>query len=169
MSQQVPSGAFRFCPWCAAPLAASLIDGAQRVACAKACGFVHWNNPVPVVAALVLHRGDAILVRKQEWPPTWYGLVTGFLEPQEEPQLAAAREVQEELSLQVLRQRWIGNYGFAEQNQVLLAYALECEGDIVLSEELSAYKRVPVPVLKPWAFGTGQAVADWLAQQGRAP
>jgi NAD+ diphosphatase len=113
-----------------------------------------------------LHQDGVILVRKQEWPKGWYGLVTGFLEQDEEPTYAVGREVQEELALRVLSTKWIGNYAFAEQNQVLLAYVLECEGEIVLSEELSEYKRVPVAALRPWTFGTGKAVQDWIQQRG---
>jgi NADH pyrophosphatase NudC (nudix superfamily) len=168
MAEETQAGKFRFCPVCASPLMASTVDREERVMCSNACGFVHWNNPVPVVAALVLHEGDAILVRQEKWPEGWYGLVTGFLEQIEEPASAAAREVQEELSLRVLSTQWIGNYAFAEQNQVLLAYALACDGEIVLSEELAQYKRVPVSALKPWSFGTGRAVHDWIQRQNTA-
>ena len=43
---------FKFCPRCATPLQATQYDGMTRVRCPdRACGFVHWNNPVPVVLA----------------------------------------------------------------------------------------------------------------------
>ena len=156
---------YRFCPWCGSSTTHKHLDGKERVVCAKSCGFVYWDNPVPVVAALVLHKGDAILVRQHKWPAGWYGLVTGFLERDEEPRDGAAREVREELSLRVATTKWIGEYAYPKQNQVLLAYAMECEGDIVLSEELSAYKRIAARSLRPWPFGTGKAVAEWIRQQ----
>ena len=48
--------AMRFCPSCAEPLArlSASEDGGEkeRLRCA-ACGWTHWNNPVPVLAAVV--------------------------------------------------------------------------------------------------------------------
>ena len=47
---------WRYCPQCARELAAILVqeDGGpkERLRCA-ACGFTHWNNPTPVLAAVV--------------------------------------------------------------------------------------------------------------------
>ena len=165
MTQGTQPDRYIFCPLCASPLVPSVVHGEERIVCSKACGFVYWNNPTPVVAALVLHKGDVILVRQATWPERWFGLVTGFLEQNEEPKSAAAREVQEELSLTVVSSQWIGEYAYPAQNQILLAYAMECEGDIVLSEELSEYKRVPAAALRPWPFGTGRAVQDWIERR----
>ena len=57
---------FRFCPHCAGPLArtAQAEDGGmvERLRCA-ACGFTHWNNPTPVLAAVIEWRGGEGRVR----------------------------------------------------------------------------------------------------------
>jgi len=137
----------------------------ERSACSQACGFVHWNNPVPVVAALIVHAGRALLVRQANWPTGWFGLVTGFLEQTEEPAAAVEREIREELGLHSDRTNWIGEFAYPEQNQIILAYAVECEGDIVLSDEISEVKLIDLDALKPWAFGTGKAVKAWLDQR----
>ena len=43
---------YAFCPQCGRPLAERAVDGTLRPACPDAaCGFVLWDNPVPVVAA----------------------------------------------------------------------------------------------------------------------
>ncbi|MCJ7837818.1 MAG: ADP-ribose pyrophosphatase, partial [Burkholderiales bacterium] len=58
-----------FCPRCAAPLAQTEVGGASRMACADvACGYVHWDNPIPVVAAIVEHEGRVVLARNRRWP-----------------------------------------------------------------------------------------------------
>jgi len=156
---------YHFCPACGAGLATSEIDGRARHVCARGCGFVHWNNPVPVAAALVIHEGDAILVRKAEWPGGWFGLVTGFIEQAEDPGDAARREVEEELGLQSISLERICEFAFGEQNQIILGFAVECSGTISLSSELSEYKRVPIDKLRPWPFGTGRVVAQWLSER----
>jgi len=155
--------AFQFCPWCAAPLVASTVDGEARQVCGASCGFVHYDNPTPVVAAIVQLDDDVVLVRSRAWEAAWFGLVTGFLERDEAPDEAVVREVREELGLEVTAPVWIGNYAFAPMNQVILAYHVVARGEVVLGDELAAFKRVPIARLRPWAMGTGQAVADWLA------
>lgn len=48
-------------------------------------------------------------------------------------------------------------------NQVIIAY-----GEIVLDKaELAGFKAVPIDPLRPWDFGTGDAVRDFLAERAR--
>jgi NAD+ diphosphatase len=144
------------------------VDGkpGQRACRAESCGRITYLSPVPVVAAIVERDGHISLVRGHGWPESWYGLVTGFLEPDESPEAAARREVGEELGLSIAASRLVGAYPFARMNQVIIAYHMLATGEIVLdATELAAYKTVPVEKLRPWDFGTGAAVKDFLAQR----
>ncbi len=160
-----------FCPWCAGPLQPAEIDGRQRLVCTdrSGCGFVLWGNPTPVVAALVQRRGQVVLVRNRGWPEKMLGLVAGFLEAGETPEQGALREVQEELGLHGEIAGYIGHYSFLQMNQLILAFHVRAEGEIVLGEELVAYKEVAPDKVRPWPLGTGPAVRDWLAAQGIKP
>lgn len=155
------SSAYRFCPTCAAPLAARAEDG--RLACA--CGYIHWDNPVPVVAAIVEHEGAVILARNKDWPEKMYGLVTGFLEKDEHPEDGVRREVKEELDLEATAVHFVGLYPFARRNELLIAYHVPATGTVRLNEELADVRRVVPEKLRPWDFGTGLAVADWLKRR----
>lgn len=131
-----------------------------------ACGWIFYDNPKPIVAAIVEHEGDVILVRNKGWPETWYGLVSGFLERKEEPKTGMLREVEEELGLRGEVVGLVGVYPFAVRNEVILAYHVKAEGEVVLGDELADCKRVAPAKLKPWPMGTGYAVRDWLKAQG---
>ncbi|HXZ00541.1 MAG TPA: NUDIX domain-containing protein [Stellaceae bacterium] len=158
----------RHCGFCGGALAPVADKPGQRLCTAAGCGKITYLSPVPVVAAIVERRGHVILVRGHGWPESWYGLVTGFLEPEESPEAAARREVAEELGLAVERSRLVGVYPFARMNQVIIAYHMPAEGEIVLDRsELADFKEVPVEKLRPWNFGTGEAVRDFLAQRQR--
>lgn len=164
----LPAMELQYCPLCARPLVTRPVDGFDRQACPDpACGWVHWNNPLPVVAGLVEHEGRVLLIQNKGWPPDWWGLVTGFLERGESPETGVLREVREELGLMAELKSLIGAYGFARQNQVIIAYHLVAQGPYAPGEELVGVKPVPVERLKPWPGATGQAVADWLAGRGR--
>jgi NAD+ diphosphatase len=158
----------RHCARCGGVLAPVEGKPGQRICENAACGEITYLSPIPVVAAIVERRGAIILVRGHGWPESWYGLVTGFLEPEESPEAAARREVAEELGLTVTGSRLIGAYPFARMNQVIIAYHMPAEGEIVLDQtELAGFKEVPADKLRPWDFGTGAAVRDFLEQRRR--
>ena len=157
---------FRFCPRCAQPLAARDMDGRARQACSAGCGFVFYDNPLPVVAALVEREGKVVLIRNRGWPEKWFGLVSGFLERGEAPEAGVLRELKEELGLEGKVERLIGAYGFAQRNELIVAYHVRAEGPIRVGVELEGYKEIEPSQLRPWPFGTGQAVSDWLEARG---
>jgi len=163
---------FKFCPSCAALLEHRVIDGEARTACAASCGYVHYDNPTPVVAAIVEHDGMVVLAHNRAWPPalkTFYGLITGFLEKGESPEECAAREVKEELDLEALTTTLVGVYAFTIMNQVIIAYHVPARGAIKLNQELDEYRHVPLSEIRPWPGGTGFALRDWLRSRGIKP
>jgi NAD+ diphosphatase len=155
----------KYCPLCGRPVKTNDVAGRERLTCSAECGYVFWDNPVPVVAGIV-ELGDAVvLVRNKEWPEKFHGIVTGFLEKNESPEDAILRELQEELGLAGEIVGFVGNYAFFQKNQVILAYHIKAHGEIVLGDELAAYKLVPPAELRPWSLGTGPAVKDWLERR----
>jgi NAD+ diphosphatase len=160
---------FKYCPYCRSGLEPDERGGKIRLCCPQSrCGYVHWDNPVPVVAAIVQVANDVILVRSHGWPDTWFGLVAGFVESEESTDQAVLREVAEETGIVTDTATFLGSYPFTLRNQILFVYHIECEAaEIVLDkEELAAFKRVPIEDLVPWTRGTGIAVRDWLASLG---
>ncbi len=133
------------------------------------CGFVHWDNPTPVVAAIVEHEGELILARNVAWPQDWYALITGFLERAEDPAEGVMREVKEELNLDAQSAEFVGIYEFRRMNQIIIAYHVPASGTIKLNEELNDYKRVAFDQASYWEAGTGYALRDWLRGKGFDP
>ncbi|HLT28350.1 MAG TPA: NUDIX domain-containing protein [Zeimonas sp.] len=156
---------YRYCPRCAQPLVSGLLSGRERSTC-RGCGFTHWNNPAPVVAALVQVGDEILLARNAAWPPKTFALITGFLEAGETPEQGIAREIKEETDLDVQSLSLIGVYDFARKNELIIAYHTIATGRVRLSEELVEYRMIAPERLKPWRFGTGLAVADWLRARG---
>jgi len=126
---------------------------------------------VPVVAAIVEHEDQVVLVRSIGRPPTWYGLVAGFLEQAEHPDDAVVREIDEEVGLSPTRCTYLGSYAFSRLNQIIFVYHAEVPNlDVRLGvDELDDYKIVPVAQVRPWSQGTGPALRDWLASRGYHP
>lgn len=62
------------------------IDAVTRKACSgEECNFVHWDNPTPVVMALVQLDDHFIIARNVQWPEGMFSVIAGFLERGETP------------------------------------------------------------------------------------
>ena len=162
----------RFCTHCATPLAMIVqvedSGDVERLRC-PACGWTHWNNPTPVLAAIVEIDGKVLLARNAAWPSKMFALITGFMEAGESPQSGIAREVKEETNLDVQSSTLVGSYEFLRMNQVIIAYHVVAEGEVRLSPELVDYRLYDLQDLKCWPAGTGYALADWLRTRGHEP
>ncbi|MGJ7580917.1 NUDIX domain-containing protein [Variovorax sp. RHLX14] len=162
----------RFCQACATPLAdIELMEDSgptTRLRC-PSCGWTHWNNPTPVLAAIVEYRGQVLLARNAAWTNNMYALITGFMEAGESPQEGVAREVKEETNLDVSALDLVGVYDFQRMNQVLIVYHAVADGEVVLSPELADYRLYDLDALRCWPAGTGYALADWLRGRGHEP
>jgi NADH pyrophosphatase NudC (nudix superfamily) len=165
----------RFCTNCATALESRSADedGGPKVRLrCPACGWTHWNNPTPVLAAVIECRdreGQLLLARNAAWPGRLFGLITGFMEAGETPQQGITREVAEETALQVESLSLIGVYDFQRMNQVIVAYHALAHGDIILSPELVEYRLFTPQSVRCWRAGTGHALADWLRSRGHEP
>jgi NAD+ diphosphatase len=163
---------YRFCPQCATPLAwiAKQEDGGskERLRC-PACEWTHWNNPTPVLAAVVQYQDRILLARNAAWKGKMFALITGFMEAGETPHEGIAREIAEETNLRATALELIGVYDFPRMNQVIIAYHAVCEGEVRLSEELAEYRLFAYDQVRCWPAGTGHALADWLRSRGHEP
>jgi NAD+ diphosphatase len=162
----------KFCTQCATPLEMVIAQedagDVQRLRC-PACQWTHWNNPTPVLAAIVEYNGQLLLARNAAWPGKRFALITGFMEAGDTPKGGIAREVKEETNLDCSEVNLVGAYEFQRMNQVIIAYHVVAHGEVTLSPELAEYRLYDFDKVKCWAAGTGYALADWLRGRGLEP
>jgi NADH pyrophosphatase NudC (nudix superfamily) len=163
---------YRYCPQCATELAlrAEQEDGGPktRLRC-PACDWTHWNNPTPVLAAIVEVDGQVLLARNAAWTHRMFALITGFMEAGESPEAGIAREIAEETNLVADELQLVGVHEFLRMNQVIITYHARCHGEVRLSPELVEYKMFDLEDIRCWRAGTGLALADWLRSRGVEP
>jgi NADH pyrophosphatase NudC (nudix superfamily) len=159
---------FKFCPVCAGSLVLRADNGdSQKIRLACPDGhWTHWDNPLPVLAALVEFDGKILLARNAAWPERTFSLITGFMERGETPEQGVARELKEETNLDADVVSLIGVYEFIRKNELIIAYHVKASGEIRLSEELLEYRLIAPETLRPWRGTTGEATADWLRSRG---
>ena len=140
----------RFCPRCATELDEREVEGKLLPAC-PACDFIAFRDP-KVVAVAVLSEADGAvwLIRRGIEPRLGeWALPGGYVDFDEHPRLAAARECHEELGCEVRIDRLLGVHhaNLVTGGVVIVAYA----GRIV-----SGTPRACPEVLEVRAFATGE-------------
>ena len=115
---------------CAAPLvlrATEIDNDKQRLSCPDG-HWTHWDNPLPVLAALVEVDGRILLARNAAWGEKNFALITGFMERGETPEEGVARELKEETNLDADSIALIGVYEFIRKNELIIAYHVRASG-----------------------------------------
>ncbi len=97
------------CPRCGRAYGPQDFNPVDVVFLCTACGFDHYQNPLPAAVAVVVDaaRPDDLLMIKRRTPPRagLWCLPGGFIRYGEAPESAAIREVREEAGADVLIQR----------------------------------------------------------------
>jgi NAD+ diphosphatase len=141
----------------------------------KACGTLHFPRISPAVITLV-HRGDGqvLLAHDRRFRPGFFALLAGFVEPGETLEEAVAREVREEVGLEVEDVRYFGSQAWPFPSQLMVGFfARYRSGEIrVQEEELTEahwfpLDRLPAEDDRPGTFSiAGRLIERYLADTG---
>ena len=109
-----------FCARCGSP---TRIADAGHVRHCDACGTDHFPRTDPAVIMLVTDGEDrCVLGRRIGAAEGRWSTLAGFVEPGESPEVAVAREVQEEVGLDVLAVTYRGAQPWPFPSSLMLAY-----------------------------------------------
>jgi NAD+ diphosphatase len=82
----------------------------------------------PAVIMLV-HDGDRVLLGRQAvWPPGRFSILAGFVEPGESAEAAVAREVAEEVGIEVTDVRYVGSQPWPFPQSLMLGFTARAVG-----------------------------------------
>ncbi|SDE24195.1 NAD+ diphosphatase [Blastococcus fimeti] len=122
----------RFSPLSGAP---TTIERAGWVQRDPTTGTDIFPRTDPAVIMLVHDgAGNVVLGRQAIWPPGRYSVLAGFVEPGESLEAAVAREVAEEVGLQVTDIRYVGSQPWPFPQSLMLGFVARAEqgGELVL-------------------------------------
>ena len=113
------------------------------------CRYEHYPHLHPAVIVLVKDGDRVLLARKREWAPGRYALVAGFVDNGESLEGAVAREVKEEVGVDVTDIQYVGSQNWPFPSQIMLGFVATYAGGTVAvdPEELDDARWFPADAL----------------------
>jgi NAD+ diphosphatase len=162
-----------FCGRCGTPTGP---HEAEMARVCPACRVLHFPRISPAVITLV-HRDDGavLLAQDRRFRPGFFALLAGFVEPGETLEEAVAREVREEVGVEVGDVRYFGSQAWPFPSQLMVGFfARHRSGEIAVQEsEIVAARWFPLDALpdpenRPATFSiAGRLIAAYLERAGR--
>jgi NAD+ diphosphatase len=112
----------RWCGRCGSPTEAK---SEERARICPACKLTAYPRIAPAVMALVKREGEILLGRSPHFPPGMYSALAGFVEPGETLEQCLAREVEEEVGVQVSRIRYFASQPWPFPNSLMIAFVCD--------------------------------------------
>jgi NAD+ diphosphatase len=115
----------RFCARCGSPTSAANAGWATRC---TGCGREEYPRTDPAVICLV-HDDDGpagshvLLARQPIWPPHRYSVLAGFVEAGESLEACVAREIREEVGVDVRDIRYLGSQPWPFPRSIMIGFA----------------------------------------------
>jgi 8-oxo-dGTP diphosphatase len=162
----------RFCPLCGGQLERISHDGRMRLYC-RACDTIHYENPLPATAAVVLDQEEHLLMVKRGMEPgkgEWC-LPGGFVEIDESPSKGVLRELHEETGLQGEVDQLIDAvyedsplYG----PLIIIGYQITPQGGMLQAgDDAAEVQYFPLADLPRVAFNSHQAIINKIGRKTR--
>jgi NAD+ diphosphatase len=159
-----------YCGRCGQP---TVLHETEQARSCPACGAFYFPRISPCVITLV-HRGDEVLLASDHrFRAGFYALLAGFVEPGETLEQAAAREIREEVGVEVDDLRYFGSQAWPFPSQLMVGFfARYRSGEIAVQEsELSDARwfhvdAMPGPDDRPATFSiAGRLIRQFLSER----
>jgi NAD+ diphosphatase len=165
----------RFCGSCGTPNGDSPCELARLCPC---CGRLEYPRISPAVITLVTNdRDEALLAHNKKFRANIYSLIAGFAEAGESLEAAVAREIREEVNIEVADVRYVTSQSWPFPNSLMLGFTaryaggeLRCDGvEIVDAGWFSAESvRGGTPQIPAHGSLSRCIIEEWLAQKTKS-
>jgi NAD+ diphosphatase len=115
----------QFCGRCGAPTVASQTERCRE--CPQ-CGQLHYPRIAPVVMALVRRGDELLLARSPRFAPGMHSALAGFVEPGESLEDCLAREVREEVGIEIANARYHSSQSWPFPHSLMIAFLCDYAG-----------------------------------------
>lgn len=119
----------QFCGRCGRPME---VDTAERAMRCRPCRVINYPRISPCIIVLVTRGEELLLARNANFPRPMYSTLAGFIEAGENAEQTLAREVKEEVGVDVANLRYFRSQSWPFPGQLMLGFFADyAGGDIV--------------------------------------
>lgn len=129
---------FTFCPDCGARLSSRDLGDDCGVPWCDACSKPWFPVfPAAIIALVYNDRGEVLLLRQNYISDKFHNLVSGYMQPGEDAETCARREIQEETGLHVKELELVLTNWFEKKEMLMIGFFAKVdEAQLVLSSEV---------------------------------
>ena len=159
----------RFCGRCGTPTEPVRGERARRC---PACGLTAYPRVSPAVIVLIEKGETILLARGHRFPEGRFGIVAGFVEAGESLEEAVAREVAEEVCIELRNVRYWSSQPWPFPHNLMLGFQAEwAAGEIAIDPnelaEAGWYGLDDLPNIPPKLSIARRLIDDWAERRGR--
>ncbi|MEL6262300.1 MAG: NAD(+) diphosphatase [Cyanobacteria bacterium J06626_6] len=156
----------QYCGHCATPTTQLASERAKRC---PSCKLRQYPRLSPAVIMLIYRGDDLLLARAPRFRPGMYSVLAGFVEPGESLEEAVAREVKEEVGVDIKNIRYFGSQPWPFPKSLMLGFTAEYAGGALVPEpgEIEAaawFAKHDLPPV-PGKLSIARKLIDWFVAQ----
>ena len=156
----------RFCGRCATPT--EPVAGERAMRC-PSCSLLAYPRISPAIIVLVRRGDEALLARGTRFPLPFYSTLAGFVEVGESLEETVAREVREEVGVEVDRIRYFGSQPWPFPHSLMIGYTAEwVRGEITPNPaeivDAQWFRADALPTIPPRLSIARRLIDAWLEE-----
>ena len=157
----------RYCGHCATPMIQLPTERAKR--CPN-CSLRQYPRLSPAVIMLIYRGEELLLARAPRFREGLYSVLAGFVEPGESLEEAVAREVYEEVGIQIKNIRYFGSQPWPFPNSLMVGFVAEYDSGVLTPdpaeiEAVAWFQKHDIPPV-PGKLSIASKLIDWFITQG---
>jgi NAD+ diphosphatase len=161
----------RFCGRCATTT--ERVAGERCTRC-PACGLLAYPRIAPAVIVLVTRGDEALLARGARFPMPFYSALAGFAEPGESLEETLAREVREEVGIEVTEPRYFGSQPWPFPHSLMVGFFAQWAGGEIRPDgreilDAQWFRPDALPMVPPRISIARRLIDAWVKDAPRVP
>ncbi len=140
-------------------------EGVRAKACPR-CGLVSFPRISPAVIVAVERDNKLLLARASRFPTQFYSVLAGFVEPGETLEEAVAREVKEEVGIELANISYFGSQPWPFPDSLMIGFTAQYAGGEICIDESEIvdagwFEANELPTL-PGKISIARQLIDWF-------
>lgn len=135
---------FTYCPQCGEKLVLRVIGDEGEIPYCERCKVPRWDLfTTSVICAVVNEQNEIALLRQDYVSTSNLVCIAGIMKAGERAEDTVAREVMEEVGVQVQNMEYISSYAYPQKDMLMLGFLVRAKkSELVLSQEVDSARWV---------------------------